>query len=161
MPWQNGYLRQAESDYEIYSTLNKSRVALCHRLHYLQMASEKLAKSFLCHGKHKPYPKTHYALVRFLKRTKKSQSVSRLMGYTNNHLAYCSYIDSLLDVATRVEDLAPVGGNYNKLNPEYPWADASGVIQIPVDYTFHEFSATDLAKLQTLVSNLFKIAGKI
>ena len=158
MTWQAGYLRQAESDYKVFSDLKTA--ALCHRLHYLQMASEKLAKSFLCHGSLKPYKKTHYALVRFLKSSKRTTNVSRLLGYTNNHLAYCSYVDSILEAAKRVEDLAPVGGDYDKLNPEYPWKDSSGAIQVPVDYPFAEFSRTDLVRMQTLVSDLFRIATR-
>jgi len=161
MTWRDGYLRQAESDYGIYSELNKRRAPLCHRLHYLQMASEKLAKSFLCYGSHKPYKKTHYALVRFLKSTKRRPAISRLLGYRNNHLAYCAYIDSLLDVTERVENLAPVGGNHDKLNPEYPWKDAFGKIQVPADYPFIEFAVTDLAKMQTLMASLLRIAKAI
>ena len=159
MTWQDGYLRQAESDYSIYSDLNKRRAPLCHRLHYLQMASEKLAKSFLCHGRHKPYKKTHYALVRFLNSTKGHPSIPRLLGYSKNRLAYCAYIDSILDVAKRIENLAPAGGIYDKFNPEYPWKDIFGKIQVPSDYPFIEFAVTDFAKIQTLMTSLFRIAG--
>ncbi len=121
MTWQNGYLRQAESDYSIYSDLNKPKVPLCHRLHYLQMASEKLAKSFLCKGRRTPYERTHYAFVRFLKSTTRSPNIRRKLGYGGKNCpAYDTYIKSLLNVAKQIEDLAPVGGNYDKLNPEYP-----------------------------------------
>lgn len=162
MTWKDGFLRQAESDYEVYRALGQSKAALCHRLHYLQMASEKLAKSFLCHGTQRPSKKTHYVLVRFLKLTKLQSRVARLLNYdSNNHLSYCAYIDSLLAVASRVEDLAPAGGSFDKMNPEYPWEAAPGIVQAPVEYAFSEFSPTDLAKLQTLISNLFRIADKL
>jgi hypothetical protein len=161
MTWRDAYLRQAQSDYEIYSYLNGHRAATCHRLHYLQMASEKLAKSFLCSGNQKPYKKTHYALVRFLKTTKRHPNVSRLLGYCSNHPAYCAYVDGLMDTAKRVEDLAPVGGNHDKLNPEYPWWDCSRAIQVPADYAFTEFPVTDLAKMQTLLTSLFRIARSV
>ena len=165
MSWKDGYLRQAASDYEVYRFLNRSltltanQVAICHRLHYLQMASEKLAKAFMCQGSQKPEKLTHYVFVRFLQLTKSQRNVSRLLN--KNHSVYCSYINSLLDVAKRVEDLAPAGGNFGKLNPEYPWEDVSGTVQIPADYAFSEFSQTDLAKLQTLISDLFRIADKL
>jgi hypothetical protein len=161
MNWRDGYLRQAESDYRIYSDLNQRRAPLCHRLHYLQMASEKLAKSFLCHKRHKPYRKTHYALARFLKSTKRHPAIPRLLGYGNYHLAYAAYIDSLLNVAERFENLAPVGGNYDKLNPEYPWQDGFGKIQVPVDYPFTEFAVTDFAKMQNLITSLLRIAKQM
>ena len=47
MDWSGAFLEQAKSDYEVFRLLNASRQSLCHRLHYMQMASEKTAKSFL------------------------------------------------------------------------------------------------------------------
>lgn len=159
MSWKEGYLQQAKSDYETYRILTANKVKICHRLHYLQMASEKLAKSFMCRGSQRPTRLTHYVLVRFLQTTKKQPGISRLMN--DNQSVYCSYIDGLLEIAKRVEDLAPSGGDFCKLNPEYPWEDAFGVVQIPAKYDFHEFRPTDLVKLQTLIDNLFRIADKI
>lgn len=159
MTWKDGFLRQAKSDYEVYCTLGQSKVALCHRLHYLQMASEKLAKSFMCQGAQRPSKLTHYVLLRFLQLTRSQKNVSRLLN--TKHSVYCSQINSLLDVAKRVENLAPAGGDFGKLNPEYPWEDVSGTVQTPVEYAYSEFSPTDLAKLQTLISNLFRIADKL
>jgi len=156
--WREAYLRQARSDYEVYSFLNTPDVPLCHRLHYLQMASEKLAKSFLSKGSRKPYKKTHIAFVRFLKISKRYKPIQRELGYAKNLPAYCAYIDSLLGPAQLIEDLAPVGGDHDKVNPEYPWKDATGVIRVPVDYAFREFSAEDIANIQTLLTDLFRIA---
>ena len=41
---QQLFLRQARSDYEIFESL--SPCDICHRLHYLQMCMEKLAKVY-------------------------------------------------------------------------------------------------------------------
>lgn len=161
MTWQEGYLRQAMGDYDIYAEMNERNDPLCHRLHYLQMASEKLAKSFLCIGNEKPSKKTHYALVRFLKITKRLPKIQRLLNYNENYLGYCAYIDSLLDIAEQIEKLAPVGGDHDRMNAEYPWKDAAGEIQVPRDYVFDEFEQTDLIKIQVLLMNLFRIAPKV
>ncbi len=161
MNWQEGYRLQARSDHDIFKQLNKRNVPLCHRLHYLQMASEKLAKSFLCIGNQKPYKKSHYALVQFLKATKRIPKIQRLLGYNNNRSAYCMYIESLLQLAEQIEKLAPVGGDYDRMNPEYPWKDAVGEIQVPTDYQFNELKMTELVKFQGLLENLFRIAQEV
>ena len=158
MSWQNAYLEQAKSDYDIYNKLNTDKAKLCHRLHYLQMTSEKLAKSFLCHDS-QPYKNVHYAFVRFLQTSTHHPKIPRLFGM--NRKAYRAYINTLLNFAKKVEDLAPIGGNNSKENPEYPWKDKFGNIQIPDRYSFPGFSITDIAKTQTLLTSLFKIAKSI
>jgi hypothetical protein len=39
--WDNAYLEQAKSDWEIYQVLIKKSHPACHELHYLQMTTEK------------------------------------------------------------------------------------------------------------------------
>lgn len=48
LDWRTGYLRQARADYDMLLFLLKTgeEVALCQKLHYLQMTTEKLAKGF-------------------------------------------------------------------------------------------------------------------
>ncbi len=159
--WQEGYLHQAMSDYHMYTQMNERNVPLCHRLHYLQMASEKLAKSFLCIGSEKPFKKTHYALVQFLNTSKRSPNIRRLLGYDRNPKAYSVYIDSLLSIAQRIEMLAPVGGNQERMNAEYPWEDDSGEVRIPSEYAFNELPRNDLVKIQSLLKALFRIAPEV
>ena len=47
MTWREGYLQQAESEFSLYRGLNRGNRPICHQLHYLQMATGKLAKSYL------------------------------------------------------------------------------------------------------------------
>jgi hypothetical protein len=42
--WQLAFLRQARSDWETYQRIDDPTWPTCHRLHFLQMATEKLAK---------------------------------------------------------------------------------------------------------------------
>lgn len=150
--WKEAYFEQAKSDCEMYRFLNKNKRPLCHRLHYLQMATEKLAKSYLCSSKGNP-PKTHYAFVYFLKFTKKRPDIREQFGYGNNYNAYASYIDSLINLAEKIEKLAPIGGNFDRINPEYPWKDnISGEIICPCTYYFSDFSRDELSKIQMLLS---------
>lgn len=161
MNWQEGYLRQAKSDYAIYTGMNERNDPLCHRLHYLQMASEKLAKSFLCIGYDKPYKKTHYALVRFLSYTRSNPNIRRLLGYDRNPRAYSVYVDSLLEFAQQLELLAPVGGDKDRINAEYPWSDENNQIQVPNDYAYNEFERSNIVRIQGLLSALFRIAPEV
>jgi hypothetical protein len=157
MSWRRAYLKQSESDFDMFQFLNKSKQPFCHALHYLQMATEKLAKSFLASHASPPSKRTHYALVRFLKLSKADQVIRNGLGYEKNYNAYASYIDSLMKIAEKVERLAPVGADYDTLNPEYPWRDASGEVQCPCSYEFSEFPVTEIAKISRLVSNLYRV----
>jgi len=44
--WSEAFLAQAKSDWQIYEHLEKTSFSKCHALHYLQMATEKLAKAY-------------------------------------------------------------------------------------------------------------------
>jgi len=159
MNWREAYLAQAWSDYQVFQKLNIERHPLCHKLHYLQMATEKLAKGFLCSANDPPPKKTHFALVRFLQVSKTRPEWRRQLGYGDNSAAYKSYINSLLPLADKIEKLAPVGGAFDRSNPEYPWLDEAGKVNCPALYKFPDFGKTELAKIQTLISNLFRIRG--
>ncbi len=161
MTWRDGYLLQAESDFSYFQRFNKAREPRCQQLHYLQMATEKLAKAILCSGNNKPYEKTHYAFVRLLKLSTRHPKIYKLLGYPGNRAAYRTYIDSLLPAAKRIEDLAPVGGDHDKLNAEYPWRDHGGTVLTPTRYEYPELSKTDMAKLQTIMADLIRISRAI
>jgi len=156
MKWRQAFLKQAISDYSVFKELNKSQFPLCHKLHYLQMATEKLAKAYLCSPNGGPPPKIHNAFVRFLKVSKGRPEIRRKLGYDNNYNAYNSYIDNSLETAEKIEKLAPVGGSHERLNPEYPWLDTSNSIICPACYSFPEFSKLELVKIQTLISSLIR-----
>ncbi len=159
MSWRDAFFRQAKSDYFVFKKLNDSKFSLCHKLHYLQMATEKLAKAYLCKPSGGPPKRTHYALVRMLKLIKGRRDIRRELGYQNDFYAYVSYIDSLLDLADKIQKLVPVGDKFDEVNAEYPWKDTAGSIQCPTTYTFPEFPKTDLVKFQALVCNLFRMVS--
>jgi len=159
MNWREAYFTQAWSDYRVFRGLNTERHPLCHKLHYLQMAAEKLAKGFLCSTNDPPPKRTHLAFVPFLHVSKTRPEWRRQLGYGDNYRAYTSYIDSLLPLAEKIERLAPVGGTFDRTNPEYPWKDEEGKVTCPALYGFPDFGRTELAKIQVLLSNLFRIRG--
>jgi hypothetical protein len=157
MTWRTAYFQQAQHDYGVFRELRRrTDVAMCHKLHYLQMATEKLAKAFLSPRSGRPPPRVHVALCNFLKMSKGRPEIRRLLGYENDYHAYCSYIDSLLSVAERIEKLAPVGGQ-ERVNPEYPWLDHDGNVVCPASYSFCEFGRQEITSFQHLTDSLFRV----
>ena len=92
MTWREAFLRQAESDYRIFRDLNHSQasVPVCHQLHYLQMATEKLAKALTCPDAGYPPKATHVAFARFLRIMKGRPELRRELGYQGNYNAFAS-----------------------------------------------------------------------
>jgi len=159
MNWRKAYLAQAWSDYEVFRKLNSDGHPLCHKLHYLQMATEKLAKGFLCNADDPPPKKTHFVLVRFLQVSKHRPEWVKRLGYEGRNRVYASIVDNLLPLAERIEKLAPVGGDFDRINPEYPWMDSGGKVICPAAYSFPDFRKRELTTFLTLISSLFSIIG--
>lgn len=130
--WRSAFLRQASSDYEIFRWMNENARPLCHQLHYLQMASEKLAKAFLCDRGNRRPPQVHNVLVTFLRVAKLRGEFRRACKMSKPQ--FRSFIDGLLPLADAVEKLAPAAGPDNP-NPEYPW-EAAGSVVSPLDYAY-------------------------
>jgi hypothetical protein len=157
MNWRDAFLAQARSDYEIFEKLNTPENPVCHKLHYLQMAMEKLAKGFLCKGDNPPPKRSHYVLVGFLQISKHRPEWIRLLGYAGKDRVYASIVDSLLPVADKIERLAP--GESDRMNPEYPWVDNNGSVNCPAHYGFPDFDRVELTKFLALISSLLNISG--
>jgi hypothetical protein len=162
MNWRDAFLRQARSDQMVMDRLNAPGVAYCHRLHYLQMVSEKLAKALLCRSDDAASPpRTHIALVRMLQVLKSRHDVRRKLGFTEATI-FKRYVDSLLDLAARIEGLAPALAGLHQPNPEYPWEDQTiHRVIAPADFAFADFDPKKPAmlKLQQLLRDLFRAAG--
>jgi hypothetical protein len=47
MIWRTAYFMQAQNDYSVFREFKRrADIAMCQKLHYLQMATEKLAKAW-------------------------------------------------------------------------------------------------------------------
>ena len=157
MDWREAFLLQARSDFAVLIKLNKSAVEDCHRLHYLQMAAEKLGKAMLSRpGSMLPPVTTHAAFARMLQVLKSSPEVRRHLGF-NDPAIFKRYIDSLLPLAERIERLAPALAGMKQPNPEYPWADAVvGEVFAPAAFAFTEFNPkrAQMIKMMELMQSL-------
>ena len=136
MTWREAYFEQAKSDFRQFQKLNEESAELCHQLHYLQMATEKLAKAHRCPPGNTPPAMVHNMFVRFLQTCRRMPQLQDAMGFAKAR-GFPDYVDHLLPKAQQIEELAPAGGAYARPNPEYPW-QPPGVpnVESPLKYGF-------------------------
>jgi len=140
--WSEAYRQQAFSDYEVFEKLNSSGVSYCHILRYMQMCTEKLAKSFISAQSNKErQPNSHKVLVQFIRATHNYEQLYLSMNFTKRN-AYSNYLNKvILPVAKALEDYYP-SGEYDKPNTEYPW-EINNNIALPNDYYFPALDETN------------------
>jgi hypothetical protein len=162
MGWHEAYLAQARSEYAVLRRLNSPGVEYAHRLHYLQMVTEKLAKGMQTPaGSTKAAAKSHIHFVRMLQALPTLTWVWRKLGYPNAR-AFRSLIGSVLSMAWKIERLAPDQAGLTKPNPEYPWVDLSSRrVYAPAEYKFPEFDPNDprMAKIERLIEGLLRLTN--
>ena len=153
--WRTAYFRQARSDYETLQLLEEASAPFCQRLHYLQMATEKLAKGFATAPGGLQQPKVHRGYVQFLQQIKRRAELQILCQCSPKQVT--PYIDGLLPYARLIEDLAPANANDGP-NPEYPWQGPGGVVA-PADYAFSnlEFNARGMLNMLKFLDRCFQI----
>ena len=129
---QRLYLDQAKSDYEIFRFLGGR--APCHRLHYLQMCTEKLGKAYFY--KRPPLSKpSHVGFVKFLRNLSTERNVWKALGFGRRE-DFELYINQIQHLARKIEKLAPdLAGDGP--NPEYPWPPPPKEAKMaPIHYEF-------------------------
>ena len=139
--------------------LKEDDVPECQRLHYLQMATEKLAKGFLTQPGGPRYPKVHDAFARFVKKfAKLNLNLQRACRFEGNPAAYARCLDGLGDLAQKVEDLSPEGGDHP--NPEYPW-EQNSLILSPLTHSSSDLDLREqsakMVKLLNFIADCFNI----
>ncbi len=156
--WKEAFFKQAQSDFTMMLNLEEQPGSnFCHRLHYLQMASEKLAKSYLCNGLEPPQF-VHQALVRFIR----YESIHAKLRWLLPRLSAAQYrlaMKELLPIAERIEALAPER-DASRPNPEYPWLFPGATpdsVTVPAEYAFGEFDAKKDIRLMRFINYLKKL----
>jgi hypothetical protein len=127
---QRLYLVQARSDWQVFLLLRDQPV--CHRLHYLQMCTEKLGKAYFWRG---PGAENlgHAAFVKFVRAIAMDRKLAGELGF-GSHSAFREWIDYVSDLAHSLERLAPALAGDGP-NPEYPWP-RSDPRTAPVEHRF-------------------------
>jgi len=135
--WALAYARQASADFRTFEAMQTMKVPQCHKLQFLQMACEKLAKSHLCGSKGFDVSKL---------RASHAWIAKHLPGIIRQRMAVLGYEPIRgLDIARQfkhlcqeIEILAPAikRGGVRPDNCEYPWSDDKDKIHSPLDWTF-------------------------
>jgi hypothetical protein len=149
---QSLFLDQARSDYETFGRLSRSNI--CHRLHYLQMSTEKLSKVYFWRGGIAP-GLGHFTFEPFLRALNLRADFHRMFGYTDSR-RFTLQRPAILNLAARLQRLAPAGGNQGP-NAEYPWPPANPT-NSPLTHTFLEWTdwneTTGGRRLRYFVENM-------
>ena len=135
---QELWWRQAQSDYDIFELLRKYNVPTCHQLHYLQMATEKIAKAYFWRSGKPPEKLTHRVFVQFLRDLKSpagaGERIANLLGFKREQ-DFKNWKREALVLAYELENMAPSLANDGP-NPEYPWP-SNQPKYAPVTYHFN------------------------
>jgi len=139
--WARGYARQALSDLRVREALvdPKLKVEKCHRLHYLQMAAEKVCKAHLMAAAdgldHVIEIRKSHAYIAGSLPAIARQYYARINQ--NNEISRWE-ISEIKRLAREIQMLAPAckGEEIREDNSEYPWEDGKGNICIPCQYNF-------------------------
>jgi hypothetical protein len=115
---------------------------VCHRLHYLQMACEKIAKAYRCRdtdAKLEDLLTRHVGIVKFVGSFLASPLIKQ--EYAGRSAMLSSVSKMARQLARAVELLAPaVDHARTPANAEYPWESGNSVVA-PCQYTFPNLAA--------------------
>src|SRR5690606_30185041 len=119
-------------------------VESCHSLHFLQMATEKLAKAYRIRDTSAPLEgdagllRRHVGLVKFIRALLLSPKMKEAYEGRSSQLA--SFSKTATGLAREIEKLAPaVDQATTPENTEYPWLSGKTVV-VPCEYTYPPLS---------------------
>lgn len=125
----------------MYRLLSESAEPACHSLHYLQMATEKLAKAYRLRETESPISDLvshHTGFAKFVRQYLLSARNREL--YEGKAAQLHSLVKASARLAAEIEKLAPaVDRGSSPENVEYPWEAAERVIA-PCEWSFPALS---------------------
>ena len=148
---QRLYLVQAKSDWAVFLLLKPQPV--CHRLHYLQMCTEKLAKAYFWR-RPDAGDLGHVAFVKFVRAISTNRKVAEKLGF-DDKVSFREWIKDVSDLAYELERLAPALSGPGP-NPEYPWPRKKPQ-HAPVEYDFEAWQHFQTANGRCLWRMLEKV----
>jgi hypothetical protein len=132
-----GVRPQADADFEQFQHLqSRPDAPECHRLQFLQMACEKLAKAHLCGGGADPaVVRTSHAYVEKTLPVVLRELMVRLRYPSNKARELLRFVRQM---AGEIELLTPSPDRDGRRpdNCEYSWEDRAGTLHSPLDWSF-------------------------
>jgi hypothetical protein len=121
--FQELWWERARSDHEVLVLLRREGYPECHQLHYLQMATEKLAKAYFWRSGSPP-PRNHAGFVQFLRflggipRSERASLIAAVQF--KSFESFQGWLRAALGFGRRLEILSPALASDGE-NLEYPW----------------------------------------
>jgi hypothetical protein len=141
LAYARAFMAQARSDWRVYAHLSASGDAPCHALHYLQMASEKLAKAYRLRETTSPVAvivSHHTGFTKFIRQYLLSARYRE--AYRGKSAQLHRLVQDAAKLAMEIEKLAPAVERRNAPeNVEYPWQAGDKVIA-PCEWSFPALS---------------------
>lgn len=136
--WAVAYACQARSDWDVFCRMDALQdLPFCHRLHYLQMACEKISKAYRARDTGiavEDVTTHHVGFEKFVKAFFLSPQVKQ--GFAGRDQQRQVSSQDARRIAAQVEKLAPaVDRKANPGNAEYPWEDG-GRLVVPCEHDF-------------------------
>ncbi len=136
-------MTQARSDLRVFETLlQHPQIEICHPLHFLQMALEKLSKAAE-YSSFGTVTKSHFVISRLPVMLMRRELAAKL-GFKNNNDSYFTFLRRSTRFFNAIESLSPAVASLGQDMPnvEYPWELPSGNSwQTPCKYNFPAFSS--------------------
>lgn len=136
LDWAQAYARQARADFDAWGALAEHKeLAPSQRLHFFQMACEKLCKAHLCKSGAEPSTLTgSHAYIAGTLPVIVRQHLTRLTGKKGR----AGLLRHAKHLSREIELLAPAvdDGGRRPDNCEYPWEDHAGQLHVPAEHSF-------------------------
>ncbi len=162
--WADAFAAQSRSDFQVYLTL-PAGVEECHKLHYLQMAGEKIAKAYQLRDTKAGLENamtSHVAFSDFAGAM--LMSASERKRFQGKDAWLRSTLKSVKDLAREIEKIAPsVDRQQSPANAEYPWAEGESIVTpcryfYPVTKSLRDKGGAEFLKLlQETIDSYFSI----
>ena len=140
--WAAAFASQAQSDWTVYKLLAAdAALPRCHALHYLQMATEKIAKAYRCRDTGANVDEVlcaHVGFAKFMSSFLHSPTIKHEYEDRDAHLQ--EILKHARHLAREIEKLAPaVDRASSPENAEYPWAQGDELVT-PCQYDYPSLS---------------------
>jgi hypothetical protein len=132
--WRKAFALQALSDLDAREYLAEAAADICHQLHFLQMASEKVCKAHLIQSEgYKSFKKRHDVVAKTL-----PLLARQIFGSEPGFKLKQGQRTAIRKMAHEIELLSPMchESETRPDNCEYPWLDGKGEVQAPCRHNF-------------------------
>jgi len=131
--WRKAFALQALSDLAARDKLAEACAELCHQLHFLQMASEKVCKAHRIEAEGYEKLKNRHDVIAKTLPVLAKQVFSSEYHFDPKH----GQRGAIQRIAREIELLSPSCDRETRPdNSEYPWLNVKGEVQAPCLYSF-------------------------